>query len=143
MTPTNSARILLVDDEQENLRALERTLRGRFELVSCSTPQEALARVTQEEFAVIISDQRMPGMLGTDLLSRVAQAKPLVTRVILTAYTETKEILDAINRAEIYRYITKPWDNAELVTIINQAAEHHRLLRENRELIGRLETMNK
>ncbi len=139
----NNPRILLVDDEPENLRALERTLRTRFEIVSCTTPADALERAGREDFAVVISDQRMPGMLGTDLLARIAVVKPSITRVILTAYTETREILDAINRAEIYRYITKPWDNNELVAIIHQAAEHHRLLRENRELIGKLEGMNK
>jgi diguanylate cyclase (GGDEF)-like protein len=84
----------------------------------------------------------MPEMKGTDLLARVALTRPLVTRVILTAYTETREILDAINRAEIYRYITKPWDNADLVVTIQQAAEHHRLLKENKLLMAELESKN-
>jgi diguanylate cyclase (GGDEF)-like protein len=141
--PQNLPRILLVDDEPENLRALERTLRVRFDCVACTTPAEALDKVRRESFAVIISDQRMPGMVGTELLAQVASIKPLITRVILTAYTETREILDAINRAEIYRYVTKPWDNNELVSIIQQAAEHQRLLSENQALVGRLEGMNR
>ena len=90
-----------------------------FEVVLCSSPAQALMELEKGEsakksFSVVISDQRMPGMLGTDLLAEVARRSPLVTRVILTAFTETGEILDAINRAEIYRYITKPWDNQEL-----------------------------
>lgn len=137
------SRILLVDDEVENLRALERTLRGKFELMSCETPREALEAIQREDFAVIVSDQRMPGMLGTDLLAKVATTKPLITRIILTAHTDTKEILDAINRAEIYRYITKPWDNAELVVTLQQAAEHYRLLRHNQELIQKLAEKNR
>jgi diguanylate cyclase (GGDEF)-like protein len=142
MSSTHPPRILIVDDEPDNLKALERTLRGRFEVVSYRSPAQALAAIESGDFAVVISDQRMPEMKGTDLLARVAASRPLVTRVILTAYTETREILDAINRAEIYRYITKPWDNTELTTTILQAAEHHRLLRENLELVAELERKN-
>lgn len=137
MIPT-TPRILLVDDEIENLKALERTLRARFDTRAVTTPQEALELATREDFAVVVSDQRMPGMLGTELLERIAAVKPLVTRVILTAFTETREILDAINRAHIFRYVTKPWDNEELVAVIQQAAENYRLRRENEELIQAL-----
>ena len=140
---TTAPRILLVDDEPENLKALERTLRRGFTVESCTSPDDALKAVETGDFAVIVSDQRMPGMLGTDLLAKVAVVKPLITRVILTAHTETKEILDAINRAEIYRYVTKPWDNQEILTILQQAAEHHRLLRENHELVTQLEEKNR
>jgi diguanylate cyclase (GGDEF)-like protein len=142
---SSTPRILIVDDEPENLRALERTLRNKFEVVACSTPVEVLEKLGNdgEEFAVLIADQRMPGMLGTELLQRVARMKPLITRVILTAFTDTKEMLDAINRAEIYRYATKPWDNDELQVTVQQAYEFHRLRRENQELIQTLEERNR
>ncbi len=136
-------RILLVDDEPENLRALERTLRRHFDVIATETPDEALKALGSEDFAVVVSDQRMPGMLGTDLLARVAKEKPYTSRIILTAFTETAEILDAINRAEIYRYITKPWDNQDLVNTVQQAAERNRLLTENQGLIAALEEKNK
>jgi diguanylate cyclase (GGDEF)-like protein len=142
VSPQSPPRVLLVDDEAENLKALERTLRGRFLVDGCSTPQTALEKLKESLYAVVISDQRMPGMMGTDLLAQIAVRHPLVTRIILTAYTDTREILDAINRAEIYRYITKPWNNQELLATIHQAAEHHRLLSENRELITELENKN-
>ncbi len=135
-------KILLVDDESENLKALERTLRVRFEIAMAMDATQALALLEKEEFAVIISDQRMPGMLGTDLLAQVATKYPLMTRVILTAYTETKEILDSINRAAIYRYVTKPWDNQELLATIVQAAEHHGLLAQNHRLVRQLKDLN-
>jgi len=141
MTPV-LPRILLVDDEPENLRALERTLRQRFEIVSANNPEEALRAIQAKEFAAVISDQRMPGMLGTDLLAQIAKMKPVTTRIILTAFTETAEILDAINRAEIYRYITKPWNNQELVTVLQQATERYRLLIDNHRLINALEEKN-
>lgn len=136
-------RILLVDDEIENLKALERTLRSKFDTVGCTSAQEALKKISQEEFAVVVSDQRMPVMSGTELLAKIATVKPLTTRVILTAYTDTKELLDAINRAEIYRYVTKPWDNSEILVVLQQSVEHYRLLKENQELIESLADKNR
>jgi DNA-binding NtrC family response regulator len=143
MPPPLPLRILIVDDESENIKALERTLKPKFDIQSTGNPQEALSLVEKHEYAVVISDQRMPGMLGTDLLASIAKMKPLITRVILTGHTEVKEMLDAINRAQIYRYITKPWDNQELIGIIQQAADHHVLLKKNTELVEELRTLNK
>lgn len=132
-------RILLVDDEPENLRALERTLKPHFEVHAFQSPEEALAALERIDPHVIVTDQRMPSMLGTELLARVARLRPLVARIILTAFTETSEMLDAINRAEIYRYLTKPWDNGELVNTLKQAAELGRLRRELAEKNSALE----
>lgn len=137
------ARILIVDDEKDNLRALDRTLRRDFDVTSCEDPKVALSLVEQQEFAVVISDQKMPGMLGTELLQKIALVKPLVSRVILTAYTEIRVMLDAINRAEIYRYVTKPWDNQELNAVVHQAVERYRLQNDNVKLIRTLEGKNK
>lgn len=135
-------RILIVDDEVENLRALERTLRSKFEIISTTNPIEALELVKTVSFFVVLSDQRMPQMLGTEFLSQVARIDPMISRVILTAYTETSEMLDAINKAEIHRYIVKPWDNDELVIALTQAAERCRLKKENYLLIKSLEKKN-
>ncbi|MFM8268626.1 MAG: diguanylate cyclase [Pseudomonadota bacterium] len=142
MTPRR-ARILIVDDEQDNLKALERTLHGKFDCVAASSSQMALDAIENSDFAVVISDQRMPDMKGTELLARIAKKQPLTTRVILTAHTDTAEILEAINRAEIFRYITKPWENQELLTTLQQAVDHHDLLTQNQRLIRELETINK
>lgn len=139
----NSHAVLLVDDEPENLRALERTLRSHFPTVTCESATEALQKLEKQSFAVIISDQRMPQMVGTEFLSRAATKYPLTTRIILTAYTDSQNMLDAINRAEIYRYITKPWKNEELISAVSQGVERHRLLSENRSLIEALESKNR
>ncbi len=135
-------RILLVDDESENLRALERTLRPKFQVVSVDNPAAALDALAKENFAVLVSDHNMPGMLGTELLAKASLIKPKTTRVLLTAYTETNILLDAINRAEIYRYLTKPWENAELLSVVTQAAERHHLLSENERLVTELKRLN-
>jgi diguanylate cyclase (GGDEF)-like protein len=137
-----TARLLIVDDEIENLKALERTLRGAFDVVLTPDPLDALKRATEDEFAVIVSDQRMPSMLGTELLARIAARHPCTTRVILTGHTDASEMLEAINRAEIWRYVTKPWDNRELVATLHQAVERYRLLKDNARLVADLERSN-
>lgn len=143
MDTLRRARILIVDDEPENLKALERTLHGQFECVTVSNCQKALQAIEASDFSVVISDQKMPDMKGSELLAQIAKKKPLTTRVILTAHAEISEILEAINRAEIFRYITKPWENQELLTTIQQAVDHHDLLSQNKKLIRELETVNK
>lgn len=135
-------KILIVDDEVENLQALERVMRGVFDVVSTPSPEQALEEITKNNFQVVVSDLRMPGMLGTELLAKIAKKNPLVSRVILTGHTETKDILDAINRAEIYRYVTKPWENQELLVVLQQAVKHHLLLVENKKLIEQLVQLN-
>ncbi len=146
MSESNKSRILpkilIVDDEPSNLRALERTLRGQFETVACENAEQGLEKLKAEAFAVVISDQRMPGMWGTEFLAEAAQIRPTTTRLILTAFTEAKEILEAINRAEIYRYITKPWENTELMTTLRQACERHALQTENERLLEELRLTN-
>lgn len=142
MGVSQPARILLVDDEPENLNALKRTLGDKFHCVGVTNGVEALSLIEKEDFAVIVSDQKMPQMLGVDLLAEAAKKKPLATRVILTAHTEVSDILRAINRAEIYRYILKPWENQELISVMQQAAERHQLLKENQNLIAELKNLN-
>ncbi|NBX93986.1 MAG: diguanylate cyclase, partial [Proteobacteria bacterium] len=132
-------RILLVDDEESNLKALERTLRDQFEVVSFTSPKKALDILKSESFSVVVADQRMPEMLGTQFLSEVQKMNPFISRIILTAHTETQEILESINRAGIFRYITKPWENQELVLTIQQGVDHHQLIVQNKNLITELE----
>lgn len=142
MTSSPLPKILVIDDEAENLAALERVVRGKFEMLGIQKPAQALEEISRNDFQVVVSDLRMPGMLGTELLAEIAKRRPLVSRVILTGHTETKEILDAINRAEIYRYVTKPWENNELLTVLQQAVNHHLLLTKNQELIEALKDKN-
>ena len=142
MTSSPLPKILVIDDEAENLAALERVVRGKFEMLGIQKPSQALEEISRNDFQVVVSDLRMPGMLGTELLAEIAKRRPLVSRVILTGHTETKEILDAINRAEIYRYVTKPWENNELLTVLQQAVNHHLLLTKNQELIEALKDKN-
>ncbi len=142
MPESKKPKILIVDDEPSNLRALERTLRAHFDVVACENAEIGLEKLKAELFAVVVSDQRMPGMWGTEFLAEAARLRPTTTRLILTAFTETKEILEAINRAEIYRYITKPWENTDLMTTLRQACERHYLQTENERLLEELRLTN-
>ncbi len=127
--------ILLVDDEEMILKALTRTLRkAGLESRSFSSATEALAAAEELAFDVVISDYRMPEMDGIRFLSRIRQLRPEAARLILSAHTDMDALLGAINEAQIYRYITKPWSDAELLLTINQALEHQRLIVENQKL---------
>ncbi|NBX67361.1 MAG: diguanylate cyclase [Proteobacteria bacterium] len=140
--PEHLPKILVVDDELENLSALERLVRGKFDMKGMQYPESALEEVEKNDYQVVVSDLRMPKMLGTEFLALLAKKKPFISRVILTGHTDTKDILEAINRAEIYRYVTKPWDNEELLTVLQQAFTHHLLLVKNQELIQELKEKN-
>ncbi len=142
MPNTVKPKILLVDDEAAILEALQRTLQNEYEVCCSADPVMALEWLEREEFAALVSDMRMPSMAGTELLARAARSRPLTTRLILTAFTESGAIVDAINRAEIYRFIAKPWDNEELRAVLRQACEHHQLRKENDRLLQELKATN-
>jgi len=125
--------ILLVDDEKDNLQALQRLLRGIFEVTICASPVEALRLMGLKEFHVIVSDQRMPHMTGVELLERAKKISPQSTRILLTGYTDIESVIDAINRGHIYRYIAKPWDPEELKITLKQANESYQLRKEVEE----------
>jgi len=145
-------RLLIVDDEKDNLEALRRLLRGQYEVSATTSPFEALKWIQQEEFNVIVSDQRMPEMTGVELLEKAKQVRPAVTRILLTGYTDIDSVISAINRGNIYRYVAKPWDPEDLKLTLKQANEAFLLRREiekknealersNAELSGALEDL--
>lgn len=119
-------RILILDDEPAVLAALYRTLRTAFpdEVVEIETfdePEAALLRASDQEFDVVISDYRMPGLSGADVLQMVKGLQPNAVRIVVSASTESGDILDALNRAEVFRFLPKPWERDELVAIVRCA----------------------
>ena len=141
-------KILLVDDEPANLRLLERLFRRDYEVMSAASGEDALRLLAQHDAALIITDQRMPGMTGVELLKRTAGMRPHMVRIILTGYTDMEALVDAINCGQIYRYIAKPWDNGDLRLTVAQALKHYEANRSryeaeeaNRRLAGRLQAM--
>lgn len=131
-------RVLLVDDEANVLRALQRTLRQCFssdELeVECFTdPERALLRGGEVAFDVVVSDYRMPAINGTAFLRTFKGIQPEAVRLVLSASTEFNTVMEAINQAEAFRYIAKPWQADELKRTLELAfARHDQILEEHR-----------
>jgi response regulator RpfG family c-di-GMP phosphodiesterase len=129
-------RVLFVDDEENILKALVRIFVDEpFELLT-ATSGEAGLRILEEtpDVALIVSDQRMPGMGGAEFLEKARAVAPDALRIILTGYADVHAAVDAINRGGAYRYLAKPWDEEALLAAIREAVDKYRLLQENRRL---------
>lgn len=140
-------KILIVDDEAANLRLLERLFRADYTVITAAGGDEALEFLSQHDFALIISDQRMPGMTGVDFLKRSAAIRPHTVRIILTGYTDVQALVEALNSGVVYKYVTKPWVNGELCQTVKRAVQHYESIRkqhilglENERLRQRLKT---
>jgi len=132
MVASDSAKpkILVVDDETDNLDLLYRTFYRDYTVLRAESGSEALALLEQEgEVAVIISDQRMPSMSGTEFLSLTAKQYPDIIRIILTGYTDVGDLVEAINAGKVFKYVTKPWDDDELKALVRQAVDTHNVLK--------------
>jgi sigma-B regulation protein RsbU (phosphoserine phosphatase) len=139
MLPT---KVLVVDDEIANLQKLQRTLINRYSVLAASSGSEGLEKVRSDgSIAVIIADQRMPDMAGTEFLRQTLELLPDAVRIILTGFTDVDVLMEAINTCKVFRYIVKPWDPPDLLMTIERGLEVHRLAAENarfrRELVRR------
>jgi CheY-like chemotaxis protein len=131
-------KILVVDDEPDNLDLLYRTFRRDFQVLKADSGMNALqVLATEGEVAVIISDQRMPEMKGTEFLSKTVPQFPNTVRIILTGFTDIEDLVEAINAGQVYKYITKPWDPTELKAVVQRAAETYDLLKQRTEELRR------
>jgi len=131
----NEHTVLFVDDEVNILKALQRLLRHEpINVLTASRPQEAIEILEKTEAEVVVSDQRMPEMSGVDLLSNIRERHSDTVRMMLTGYTEMTIAVEAINRGEIFRLITKPWNDDELKATLRQAFDHYDLKREIKRL---------
>jgi putative nucleotidyltransferase with HDIG domain len=143
-------KIMVVDDEPANVRLLERLFRRDYQVIAASSGAEALQLLSQHDVALLVTDQRMPGMTGIELLSRAAEMRPHMVRIILTGYTDMEALVEAINCGQVYRYVTKPWNNEDLRLTASRALEHyeanrgqHELTLVNQRLSQRLQKMTR
>lgn len=128
-------RVLIVDDEPAILSALRRVLADEPYSIECAgSGAEALARARASEFDLVLSDFRMPGMDGVTFLEAFKAIRPDAVRLMLSGYADLDALLGAINRAEIYRFIAKPWEDYELKTTLAHALWQRALQLENRRL---------
>jgi DNA-binding NtrC family response regulator len=129
-----SYKILIVDDEPDNLRALERLFRECYEVLTAGSGVEALELLRQHDVALLITDQRMPEMTGIELVKKTVALRPRMVRMILTGYTDVDALVEIINCGQVYRYVTKPWSNEELWLTVKRALEHFETSRNSYEL---------
>ncbi len=142
--PSKKPRMLVVDDEPDNLDLLYRTFRREFNVLRAESGVEALKVLASEgEVAVIISDQRMPEMKGTEFLSKTVPDFPDTVRIILTGFTDVEDLVEAINAGQVYRYITKPWDPEELRHVVERASETYDLIKQQSEALHLAEKQSK
>ena len=126
--------VLLVDDEPLSLETMARILDEQFEIRTAETATQAEQILADDWVQVVVSDQRMPGTTGVELLAAVRERWPDVVRIIISGYTDAEDIIDGINRAGIYQYITKPWHPDNLLLTVGNACRLYQLQRENERL---------
>lgn len=137
-------RLMLVDDEENILRALRRTLTANdggaypFNVEIFSSPEAALKRADEVKFDLVLSDYRMPGMDGVQFLRQFREKQPDAARLVLSGYADVEWVIGAINEAQIFQFIPKPWHDAELRVTLTQALAYHALIAENRLLADRV-----
>jgi len=134
--------ILVVDDEPDLLQSFRFNYGDEFEIATAVSGAEALARLAERDFALIVADQRMPVMGGTEFLRRSMEVRPDAIRIVLTGYTDIDALVEAVNTSRIYRYVTKPWDPDELRITLKQGIEVFHLTRENARLVAELREAN-
>ena len=118
-------KLLIVDDELPNIRLLERLFRDDYFVLTASSGDEAVTVLGQHDVAVVITDQRMPGMSGVELLKRSAERRPHMVRILLTGYTDLDALVEAVNCGLVYMYVSKPWKNEDLKLRIARAVQHY------------------
>lgn len=146
MTSKYKHSILLVDDEVSITESLKRIFRKEdYRIFTASSGKEGLELLNtlEEPVSLIISDQRMPGMTGTQFLEKAREIFPDAGRCLLTGYSDMDAVIDAVNKGEIHRYLSKPWNDNELLVQVRQLLERYELVLENRRLLELTSTQNK
>jgi GAF domain-containing protein/FixJ family two-component response regulator len=127
---TSKPKLLVVDDEPDNLDLLYRTFHREYTVLRADSGPDALEILAKEgDIAVIISDQRMPLMSGTEFLSLTATRYPDIIRIILTGYTDVEDLVEAINAGKVFKFVTKPWNSEDLKAVVRQAMDTHNVLK--------------
>ena len=135
--------ILLVDDNIDILEVLQSTLQEDYQVLKACNAQDGLNMLGANKVDLIITDQRMPGMTGIEFLEKTLAFNPRMIKILLTGYTETKDLIDAINQGRVYRYITKPFKPNDLQLIVKRALEHYEMENDNVRLYQELQSAHK
>ncbi|MBC9910326.1 MULTISPECIES: response regulator [Chitinophaga] len=134
--------ILYIDDEIHNLNAFKASFRRLYNVFTATSAEEAVKLLEEQEFHIIISDQRMPKMTGIEFFESILEKYPEPIRMLLTGYADINAVVDAINKGQVYKYFSKPWNEEELKHNIEKAFEVYSLRKENKELTAKLLDVN-
>lgn len=125
--------VLYVDDEENNLIAFKASFRRYFTIYTAHSANEAQLLLSKNTIHVLITDQRMPGTLGTELLAKAAKEYPDQVRILLTGFSDIEALKDAVNRGQIFRYLSKPWNDEELKKTIEESYHIYHIKKEEHE----------
>jgi serine phosphatase RsbU (regulator of sigma subunit) len=142
MNENHIPNILYIDDEESNLRIFRINFKRYYKVFTTSSIQEAYQILRENPISLIITDQKMPEMSGTDFLKSIINEYPDVIRIVLTGFTDIQDIIQAINDCHIHQYVTKPYENGEMKNIIDKAIESYNLAKERKDLIEQLKEAN-
>ncbi|MES2681425.1 MAG: response regulator [Bacteroidota bacterium] len=134
--------VLYVDDEENNLSAFKASFRRYFNVFTAVSASEAKGVLSQNDIHVLITDQRMPETLGTELLAEAVKDYPDQIRILLTGFSDIEAIKDAINRGQIYHYLQKPWNDDALKETIENAYKIYHLKKKQQDLSQQLQLNN-
>ena len=135
--------ILYVDDEVENLSAFKAAFRRVYNVFVAESGSEGKEILEKHDIQVILTDQRMPEITGVEFLESIIEFYPDPIRILVTGYSDINTVINAVNKGQIYKYISKPWNNDDLKQTIDRAYEVYRLRKENVELTNSLIQVNK
>jgi signal transduction histidine kinase len=134
--------LLVVDDEPDVVKSVQDLLRLEYKILTATRAVDGMKLMEEHEVHVVMTDQRMPGVTGVELLHKIRGEHPEAIRLLFTGYADIRAVIDAINQGNVYRYVTKPWDPEELQTIIREACERYDLLAERKKLLSDLIAKN-
>ena len=136
--------ILYVDDDEQNLFIFRRVLDKSYNVITATTATQALEVLRNKPpIHVLLADQRMSDLNGVQLLNRVMHQYPETIRILVTGYSDIDVVIDAINKGSVYRYISKPWDNEDIITTVQNALELYTLRQKNNNLMVELDRKNR
>ncbi|MCO4291969.1 response regulator [Solitalea sp. MAHUQ-68] len=134
--------ILYIDDEPHNLTAFKAAFRREFTVFTAESAAEGRKILDENEIHILITDQRMPNITGIEFLESILEIHPNPIRMLLTGYADISAVIDAINKGQVYRYISKPWDEYELRQNIQNGYDVYMLRRKNKQLTEDLAQAN-
>ncbi len=138
----NRVNVLYVDDEVHNLTSFRASFRRNFNVFTAESAEEGIKILSKEDIHVILSDQRMPKMTGIEFFEHITVIYPEPIRILITGYTDINAVIDAINRGQVYKYLTKPWNEDDVNIYVQKAYEVYRLRKENVQLTNKLLDVN-